>query len=165
MGFDVYGLNPRENKTADNFKVYNKFKDMEFDEKWKILDTDEKLKEQYWEEEDKFKAVNPGVYFRNNCWWWRPLWDYVCVHCKSLTQEDHHSGHYNDGHEISEEQATLIGLALKAQLKEGVVKEYKKDYEEYEKEHGNKDYSYPFSEENVEAFAEFCLQSGGFTIC
>ena len=41
----------------------------------------------------------------------------------------------------------------------------KEDYEEYEKEHGNKDYSYPFSEENVEAFAEFCLQSGGFTIC
>ena len=28
MGFDLHGLNPRENETVDNFKVYNKFKDM-----------------------------------------------------------------------------------------------------------------------------------------
>tara|TARA_R100000808_G_C2143639_1_gene151401 strand:+ start:1933 stop:2430 length:498 start_codon:yes stop_codon:yes gene_type:complete len=164
MGFDVYGLNPRVNEPEENFKVYYKFQNMEFSDRLKILDTNEKIRKQYWEEYDKFESANPGVYFRNNCWWWRPLWDYVCIHCKSLTSEDHNSGHYNDGHEISEEKATLIGLALKSQLKEGVVRQYKEEYEESERLNGDEDYSYPFSEENVEAFAEFCLQSGGFTI-
>jgi len=192
MGFDVHGLNPRINN--DNFKTYNKYKDMDFSDKWKILDNNKKLKEKYWKEEDEFQAANPGTYFRNNCWWWRPLWDYVCINCKSLTEDDHRSGHYNDGHKISEEKATLIGLALKAQLKEGAIKEYadryKTNIEALPKvvctlcngnNYGNKkkkdchackrtgevnDFSsfYPFDVENVKEFAEFCLQSGGFRI-
>ena len=164
MGFDVHGLNPRVNE--DNFKVYSKYKDMDFNDKWKILDNNKELRETYWKEEDEFQAANPGTYFRNNCWWWRPLWDYVCVNCKSLTEDDHHNGHHNGGHEISEEKATLVGLALKAQLKEGVVKEYAEKFEEKRKEVDKEDFSshYPFHEDNVREFAEFCLQSGGFSI-
>ena len=35
--------------------------------------------------------------------------------------------------------------------------------EAYSKE--NWDASYPFSKENIEDFAKFCMQSGGFEIC
>ena len=38
---------------------------------------------------------------------------------------------------------------------------------EWDKTYGKKNYDghYPFSADNVEEFAKFCQQSGGFTIC
>ena len=39
-----------------------------------------------------------GSYFRNNCWWWRPLWRYCCVGGKDLIdKEPEIGGGYNDG--------------------------------------------------------------------
>ena len=29
-----------------------------------------------------------GDYFRNNCWWWRPLWDFVCDNVDVITDDD-----------------------------------------------------------------------------
>ena len=41
---------------------------------------------------------NPGVYFRNNVWWWRPLWDFVCMQCDDfMTESQKMGGSYNDG--------------------------------------------------------------------
>ena len=34
----------------------------------------------YFEEYHDYQAMNPGIYFRNNVWNWRPLWNYVCEH-------------------------------------------------------------------------------------
>ena len=49
----------------------------------------------------EFEENNPGSYFRNNCWWWRSLWDYTYNECKDiLTEKDWESGHYNNGHII-----------------------------------------------------------------
>ena len=76
MGMDVHGLNPKQNKKLSDFPVMEKFDAMDFSDKWKILDKDEKTREQYCEEKDKWESVNPGIYFRNNVWWWRPLWNY-----------------------------------------------------------------------------------------
>ena len=50
-----------------------------------------------------------GHYFRNNVWYWRPLWQLICEECDDiLTEEQMASGSYNDGVEVSAEQAMKI---------------------------------------------------------
>jgi len=36
-----------------------------------------------------------GKYFRNNIWWWHPLWNYVQEVAPHLTEGV--NGHFNDG--------------------------------------------------------------------
>ena len=60
MGMDVYGKNPKQNKPINEFPVYYKYKKMEeqdgednydgFKQKWKELDADHRLREQYYKE-------------------------------------------------------------------------------------------------------------------
>ena len=47
-------------------------------------------------------------------------------------------------------------------IREGDVERFKKLHEEQEE---NEKYKYPFDADNVKAFAEFCIESGGFEIC
>jgi len=168
MGFDLYGMNPKINKEQEKYSVYNKYKDMAFKQKWEELDADEKLRNQYWKEHTDYEENNPGVYFRNNVWWWRPLWAFVCERLDDvLTEEDMERGCYNDGHEITEDKAMQIGLDLTCMLKDGRIESYadmhNKEREQLDDDDWNK--SYPFDVENVEVFAKFCLESGGFIIC
>jgi len=37
-----------------------------------------------------------GEYFRNNVWWWRPLWDYCLNEHGDIAGQVEH-GHSNDG--------------------------------------------------------------------
>ena len=60
MGMDVYGKKPKLNKTIDEFPVMKKYDAMQFAEKWKILDKNEKEREQYWTEKDNFEDTNVG---------------------------------------------------------------------------------------------------------
>ena len=131
MGFDVYGVNPRQNEIKEsNFQVYLKYAGMEFDKKWKALDADKEKREQFWQEQQEWEDVNPGVYFRNNVWWWRPLWNYVCKHCDDiLTKEDMNNGHSNSGHLINAEKAAKIGIELQSLLMSGATKEWKEGYD------------------------------------
>ncbi len=70
-----------------------------------------------------------GEYFRNNCWYWRPLWDFVCRVCDDvLTEEDHLAGHYNDGYLIPVEKAIAISVRLSILLEQGKVIEFQKIY-------------------------------------
>jgi DnaJ-class molecular chaperone len=138
-------------------------------------------------------------YFRNNVWWWRPLWSYV-IDMNLVTDEQAERGSYNDGYLIDREQAMRIGIKLKHLISQGHTKEYEDKrqaeldalpQEKCELCHGTgtrndkntqfKDMkcnacsgkgekesfekNYPFSVENVEQFAQFCIESGGFTIC
>ena len=129
MGFDLSGVNPKMNMKPEELPVYSKYNDMNFKEKWEALDKDEKLKEQYWEEQDKYQDANPGVYFRNNVWWWRPLWQYVCEQFPEIiTDEDAENGCSNSGHLIDEEKAMLIGLGLTAKVLDGSTKAYSDSY-------------------------------------
>ena len=170
MGMDVHGLKPKENKAIGEFPTYAKYKKMEqedeykgFQRKWKELDANEKLKEQYWKEEDEFQSTNKGTYFRNNCWWWRPLWNY-CYHVADdlISAELHESGHSNSGAGLNGEDAKLLGEKLLKEVYNGGAKEFKKYHEEQEKD---EEYKYPFDIDNVINFAEFCIESGGFKIC
>ena len=132
MGMDVYGLNPKHNEVnVEDFKVYMKYSSMEFDDKWKALDADEKLRKQYWKEQTEFEAVNPGNYFRNNCWWWRPLWHYVSQVCDDiLSEEDMDGCHDNSGYQITEDKAIKIGIKLTAFVLDGSTQEWKEGYDD-----------------------------------
>ena len=171
MGFDVYGINPMIHKQKEEFKTLYKY-DVTIGEskegqdnwslKWNKLDSASKrTKNCYWKQHGEFEAVNPGVYFRNNVWCWRPLWDYVCGSLDCLTQEDWNEGHTNNGHLISEEKAVAIADFLDYALRSGGVEEYA---DEYRMRQEDTKFEYPFYEENVREFAIFCHDSGGFKI-
>ena len=165
MGMDVHGLNPviRKEPTSEILE-----KD------WTKLSEDNLGK--YFEAKQQHEEDNPGIYFRNNVWWWRPLWDYVwklCGECdednsfalaadRIITQEQYEEGHANSGAEINAHQAELIALRLNHAIKMGWVKEYK---EQYDVDTADDEFEYPFDVDNVKAFANFCKDSGGFQIC
>lgn len=72
-----------------------------------------------------------GTYFRNNCWWWRPLWSYVeSVARPVLLEEQWSGGCYNDGTEVSAEQALSIADLLDAALKSGAVEMEERKYKD-----------------------------------
>ena len=166
MGFDLSGINPQINKPETEYKHYKEDTDI-----WKT--GNEKLKKKYFKEMDEYHEANPGVYFRNNVWWWRPLWEFVCMQCSDFMTDDQRlAGGYNDGKEINQETAAKIGTKLKILLEDGTVdrwedhikernEELKKSKDKDEQFFGN----YPFNKDNVEHFAKFCLESGGFAIC
>ena len=129
MGFDLSGENPKMNMKQEELPVYHKYEQMEWKDKWAVLDKDEKVRDTYWEEQEKFQSANPGIYFRNNVWWWRPLWQYVCEQFPEIiTDEDAENGCINNGHLIDEEKAMLIGLGLTAKVLDGSTKAYSDSY-------------------------------------
>lgn len=167
MGMDVHGLNPKQNKNIDDFPTMKKFDSMEFSEKWKKLDKNEKLKNKYWEEKNKWEKGNPGVYFRNNCWWWRPLWNYCYAVADDIIPEEVYSnGHCNDGAGLDADDAELLGKRLLETIDSGECLKYQAKYMEYQ-ENSDDEFasSYPFDIDNVKNFANFCIESGGFEIC
>jgi hypothetical protein len=161
MGMDVYGLKPKKNTKQPNVLKVPEGKDW-WDSFQKMS---KKERDAYYVAKDKHYEDNPGIYFRNNVWYWRPLWDYVCQHVDSLTEEDHIDGHSNSGHKISEEKAITIAGVLYALLEDGTVKEAEEIHNMAENEADKDGPSYPFTEENVREFAIFCEESGGFKIC
>lgn len=67
-----------------------------------------------------------GEYFRNNVWWWRPLWDYCCEVAPELCEGV--SGHYNDGDGLDAEGARTLAEELMRHVKEGNTAEYERQY-------------------------------------
>ena len=164
MGMDVYGRNPKQNKPVSEFSTMNKYDAMEFSEKWKerreLIDTQS---DNYWKERNEYENANKGMYFRNNCWWWRPLWDFCYNVAPELISEDlWENGHHNGGAGLNGEDAKLLGEKLLKAISNGFAEEFKKHHEEQEE---SEEYKYPFDVDNVKAFAEFCLECGGFEIC
>ena len=168
MGFDLSGKNPKMNIPEESFRILCKYNKIErFDEKHSAMD-EAGERDQYWNEYSEFQDSNPGTYFRNNCWWWRPLWDFVCDHCADfLTERDIINGQYNNGALITKVKSKRISTRLKKLLKSGDVKDYALAYGNWLKEQDQDNFkkNYPFSEENVIHFARFCEESGGFWIC
>ena len=114
-----------------------------------------------------------GVYFRNNVWWWRPLWSYICETCDDIiTLQQANSGTFNDGIEITGRQSKKIYLRLKELKKKGLIAkhEVKHEAERLQEIKDSPDVKglfvggYPFSADNVDKFAHFCKESGGFEI-
>ena len=112
------------------------------------------------------KPKNDHAYFRNNVWWWRPLWQY-CRMCDLITEKQFERGNYNDGHTISKEQAEQMAIRLIHMVEQESTKKYAEEYNAWRNALPKDDWNrhYPFTVENVENFARFCLNSGGFEIC
>ena len=187
MGFDVYGISPKENTPKP--EILSK-------KVWEIKDKDEK--DAWFKADDKWEEENPGVYFRNNVWWWRPLWDYVTEVCEDvMSAADIRAGHSNSHIEISAEKVDEMLSKLVPDLAfENHIK-YEKEYEakldalplidcdlcnstgvrddahvqgecngcQGEGKRKSWDTHYPFSHKNVESFVNFLSESGGITIC
>lgn len=185
MGFDVYGMNPvMRQPDPKKYPTFEKYNDMDFSKRMKIFKGKEGLEKKFYSEMTSRESENPGVYFRNNVWWWRPLWGYVCDGCAHILEEDdYESGCDNSGHHITEEKASAIAKRLFELIEEGDAKGYedyhRKQADVAEKENKKikdktgKQYgdgwnwadSYPFSVDNLREFATFCAESGGFEIC
>ena len=150
MGFDLSGLNPNMTRPEPKLPPFPERTDKD------------------WEKYHDWQEENCGTYFRNNVWWWRPLWNFVSSTCESiLTEQDIESGSYNDGHKISKTKADRIARRLFKLIRNGDVKGYESAYKKHLDSLNKDDWdkSYPFSEDNVRQFANFCANSGGFRIC
>lgn len=130
-------------------------------------------------------GLNPkntkGEYFRNNCWWWRRLANFVLEYIE-LPKEETQFWDSNDGQKVSERSAIKIAKFLRQAIKEkekykGWITETERIYAEESKrvalafrgEAARKDKDFgkchhPFTWTNVKEFAEFCENSGGFEI-
>lgn len=131
MGFDLYGLNPKINK--EHSKAFKAILDKYGNEDGEYLDWSlqipQNVKDKYFELKNEHEENNPGFYFRNNVWWWRPLWNYVCDTCSwILDDEDMERGHDNGGHEISEEKADAIANTLFALVESKEAAKYEVKY-------------------------------------
>ena len=130
MGMDVHGLNPKQNKNIKDFPILAYYKNMEFEKKWNELEKNKEKRKQYWKEKDKFNASNPGVYFRNNCWWWRPLWDYCFVVAPDIISDElWNLGHGNNGAGLDDEGAKALGNVLMEHIANGHTILYQEDFE------------------------------------
>ena len=112
MGMDVYGVNPTirvNTKKPERPKNLHKGA------------SDDVIKK-YFAEEQEYEDKNPGVYFRNNCWWWRPLANLIIEKCDWLTQEQQARLHDNSGFEFSHHEAETIADTLQKTVDDGTAK-------------------------------------------
>lgn len=72
-------------------------------------------------------TAKAGEYFRNNIWWWHPLWEY-CHHvapeiCEGVL------GHSNDGDGLPGDGARKLAQVLRRELESGRTKEHADEHE------------------------------------
>lgn len=65
-----------------------------------------------------------GEYFRNNWWYWRPLWEFCEFVAPELTGKVEHAGS-NDGDGLDGDDAKALGQALRTAVKNGMATKYK----------------------------------------
>lgn len=74
----------------------------------------------------KNPSSETGRYFRNNVWWWRPLWNYCCTVSPEARGVKY--GHSNDGDGLDADGATMLAATLQAELDSGRTAEYERAY-------------------------------------
>ena len=166
MGFDLHGMNPQSDTPQPTWEGGDPMVKVGKHE----YAVDPQIKEEYddymkskWE----WKDSTDGAYFRNNVWFWRPLWNFVTGCCADiLTENDISSGYMNDGHRISKTKSKRIARRLRKFLSDGSVDAYETWYTRKLSELGKDDWNknYPFDIQNVKEFERFCENSGGFEI-
>jgi hypothetical protein len=70
-----------------------------------------------------------GEYFRNNIWWWRPLWDYVEAAIPDIAVRVE-SPHTNDGTGLNSDDALELSTRLMEEVSNGRTKRYETIYME-----------------------------------
>lgn len=62
-----------------------------------------------------YPASEVGEYFRNNVWWWHPLWNYV-LELAPWVEEKVPNGHYNAAEGLDANDAVRLAKILSAEL-------------------------------------------------
>jgi hypothetical protein len=115
MGFDLTGLNPKNVKHKEP-----KREELFYEQS-------SEQQEKYFEDLEKYQSQS-GTYFRNNCWWWRPLAEYVIRFTKVVSDKDAVSWGFNDCHEVSKEDAEMISQQLDHLISTNHTKDYEVRY-------------------------------------
>ena len=68
-----------------------------------------------------------GEYFRNNVWWWRPLWNY-CLEVHGDIAGKVKDGHSNSGDGLGSRDSTKLGKLLLADIESGFTAGYEQNY-------------------------------------
>jgi hypothetical protein len=68
-----------------------------------------------------------GEYFRNNVWWWHPLWTYCCYTCPELANKVE-SGHDNSGDGLDAVDSRRLGFLIQESITTGAAQEYVDEY-------------------------------------
>lgn len=76
----------------------------------------------------KSASSETGKYFRNNCWWWRPLANYACHVAPDITAKCQY-WHSNDGDGLSAKQSKALADRLQAEIDSGRCAEYAMRYQ------------------------------------
>ena len=151
MGFDVYGLSPKVNKDTPYLPEID------------YATATNKERNEYFDKRQQFEKEVPGYYFRANVWYWRPLWDMVCLFCDNvLTEKDMTGGQYNDGHKISKTKSKRIASKLRMLRKKGTLEQWVNTRQT--KMIQEVDAEYPCNMDIINEFITFIEQSGGFEI-
>jgi hypothetical protein len=130
-------------------------------------------------------ASAKGKYLHYTIWCWAPLWNYVSDVCSDiLTETDILYGGSNDAHRITAAKAAAMGKRLRGLLRGGEIEAHIRRVSRSDgkkckspalmaaqvvakaiggKAVGGK-VKPQFSQEDLKAFADFCLASGGFEI-
>ncbi len=64
-----------------------------------------------------------GKYFRNNVWWWRPLWDYCLENYPSIAGKVE-DGHSNSGYGLNASDSKKLAIMIKKDIDSGKVEQY-----------------------------------------
>lgn len=75
----------------------------------------------------KQPTAEVGSYFRNNVWWWRPLWDYVEDVAPQLAERVEY-GHSNDGDGLGARDTVKLAAILTVELDAGRTAQYAVHY-------------------------------------
>lgn len=129
-----------------------------------------------------------GEYFRNNVWWWHPLWDYCCEVDPELVDKVPEA-HSNSGDGLNAFDARQLAFKLTEEIESGRTEKYVTAYYEHIKKlpkekcivitedhtnchlcSGTKliepfQLHYHINVENVQEFKDFLMDCGGFSIC
>jgi|8_EtaG_2_1085327.scaffolds.fasta_scaffold00033_29 hypothetical protein len=123
MGFDIHGMNPTIRGGSKPERPSDE-----------VLYSDQDVLKEYFAKVSQYEQKNPGIYFRRNVWGWRPLWECVYSFCDNIiSEEEYDAGGFNDGHEISAEQATEIADVLTQRLDSGAIATYVERHEQERK--------------------------------
>lgn len=73
-----------------------------------------------------------GEYFRNNIWFWHPLWDY-CLEMYPVATAKCTDGHSNSGDGLNASDSKKLAQLIKKDLENGKAQKYSDRYEEIRK--------------------------------
>ena len=72
-----------------------------------------------------------GEYFRNNVWFWHPLWDY-CLRLYPNVTKQCVDGHSNSGDGLSASNAKKLAKLIKQDLENGKAQQYADEYAQWQ---------------------------------